>query len=550
MILLLAGGAAGYLLYSLVTLNKAFEDFTNQNVQLLSLAYEIQYEDLELTSAVKGIMIEPYNNAELDNYNQSAERIESLIDQAIPLLQHERSKEIFAELDQYNNELISLESQIISLARSDKESAMVIYHGDYRNVRTIFSKNLAEFTEIQNTRTAETIERNKEVMFVRSVISFIAIALAIIAGIGVAFTISNSITSRLSLVTTKLKELAQNEGDLTARLEIKSKDEIGHLAQSFNSMMGNIQHLIKEVKDMTVDVAASSEQLTASSTEAKLATDQVTVSIQQVAAHSETQMQGTEESLSALEEMTSTIQTIAESSSLASESSYEASQQADNGNEYIKKSVEQMSTVRVSVESAAQVVQRLEDRSIEINSILEVITAISNQTNLLALNAAIEAARAGEQGKGFAVVADEVRKLAEQSTASASQISELISEILKETSSAVDAMEKGTEDAYSGEEMMNRAGESFDQILSSIKKVSEQIDEVSSASQQIAASSQQVTASIDELASISKETAENGHTVAASSEETLASMEEISSSASSLSEMAEKLQRLVGKFKL
>ena len=196
------------------------------------------------------------------------------------------------------------------------------------------------------------------------------------------------------------------------------------------------------------------------------------------------------------------------------------------------------------------VIKDLDSKSAEIGKIIEVITGIADQTNLLALNAAIEAARAGEHGKGFAVVADEVRKLAELSRQSASQISGLIEVIQKETHQVVEMMNKGTVEISEGTQLVEETGRTFDQILKSIENVSSEIQEVSAISEEMSASVQQVNASIEEVTKIARDSVSSTAEIASATEEQLASMEEVASSSASLANLAENLREMVGKFKI
>ena len=214
-----------------------------------------------------------------------------------------------------------------------------------------------------------------------------------------------------------------------------------------------------------------------------------------------------------------------------SELSHHTTTQAEEGGKAVTNTVNQMNSIHESIMESNAMIKSLYERSKDISSILDVITGIADQTNLLALNAAIEAARAGEHGKGFAVVADEVRKLAEQSQQSAKEISEIVQGIQKDTESSVQLMTRVTGDVQAGVQVSNEAIEKFNQILQSTKEITPQMEDVSATAQQMSASVQEVTSIANELAVIAKGNATTSEEVAASSEEQLASMEEISASA-------------------
>ncbi len=244
------------------------------------------------------------------------------------------------------------------------------------------------------------------------------------------------------------------------------------------------------------------------------------------------------------------IHRIVESAQVVSDSSTNTADEAALGNESIQKAVRQMKAIGSSVETSATMVTQLSERSREIEKIIEVITGIASQTNLLALNAAIEAARAGEHGKGFAVVADEVRKLAELSRVSADQITTLIHEIQHDTEQVVSSMRVGTEEVKAGVAVVQEAGEAFHKISQAIKEVSGQIQEVSSATEQMSASVEEITASVEGMSQFAKASSANSQQVAQVSEEQLAAMEEITASVHSLADMAEELERLVHRFQV
>jgi methyl-accepting chemotaxis protein len=209
-----------------------------------------------------------------------------------------------------------------------------------------------------------------------------------------------------------------------------------------------------------------------------------------------------------------------------------------------------MRRIKDTIEPAAAKVKELGERSAEIGSIVEVIDDIAEQTNLLALNAAIEAARAGEHGKGFAVVADEVRRLAERSSKATKEISQLITAVQNGTAEAVAAMNEGTQEVEEGSKLALDAGKSLADILTAVEATNNQVQMISSAAQQMTASSTAVVKSTDNISSISEENAAAAEEVSASTEEMSVQVEDMAASAESLTKMAENLKVLVGRFNL
>ncbi len=374
-------------------------------------------------------------------------------------------------------------------------------------------------------------------------------ALAVIIAIVLALLISRVIAKPMIVMAKTAERIAS--GDLTSEeIKVRSRDEVGDLAGSFNEMSMNLRDLIRQVGSGAEQVAASAEQLTASAEQVSKATEQIALTVQDVAEGSEKQVRSVDESAKAIHEMSSAVQHIAANAHNVTSTSNHASEIAMEGNEGIRKAVDQMNSINLTVNGLAQAVQGLGERSQEIGQIVKVITEIASQTNLLALNAAIEAARAGVHGRGFAVVADEVRQLSEQSAQAARQIVQLIGTIQGETSLAVQSMEAGRKEVAAGIYVVNKTGESFEQIQRSVDEVANQIREVSSAAQQVSARMEQMVNSINIISDVADNASTGTQEVSAAAQEQIASMEEISASAAGLSKLSGDLNVLIGKFKV
>jgi len=382
------------------------------------------------------------------------------------------------------------------------------------------------------------------IMFVFLIILAVMIFVAIMA----TMLFTRKINNRLRVVTDAMEEAGK--GNFTMNIEVNSEDEIGQLTRSYNAMKSNLADIIRQVRLTSEQVAASAEELMASAHQTTQAINQATQSLNQVALGAETTVNGAKESARAMEELALGVQKIAESSSIVSEESIQAANESERGNATLQNAVVQMNSIERSVNDSAMLTRQLGIRSQEIGKIAELITSIASQINLLALNASIEAARAGENGRGFTVVANEVRKLAVQSADSAHQIDALIKGIQQDSKESVTAMDRVIAEVQSGKELVHEAGKKFETILQAIQNVAHKIQEVSAITEEISASSEEIAASVDETAKISEEASVNTQSIAAASEEQLASMDNISSSADSLSKMAQELEQLIMKFKI
>jgi methyl-accepting chemotaxis protein len=459
-------------------------------------------------------------------------------------------KKVAEALVAAEREYYEVASEAFTLIRDEQTVSVRLLMQEKGNP-AIFKLNSAaedamEYQQDTMQGTIETVTGN--VTAVSVVIIGISIA-AFVIGIAIAIFISRVISKPVQLVSRAAEEVAN--GNLAVeKINVKNKDEIGELAASFNAMTTNLRDLIFQVSSTSEQVASSAEEMMASADQTNAATNQVATAIQEVASGAELQGKNTEESSRAVGEMSVGIQKVAETTSTVAESASDTTRQAQYGHEALAKVINQMKSINQTTNETNTVIKDLDKKSAEIGKIIEVITGIADQTNLLALNAAIEAARAGEHGKGFAVVADEVRKLAELSRQSAKQISGLIEVIQKDTHSVVQMMNKGTVEIETGTQLVEDTGKTFNEILKSIENVSSEIQEVSAISEEMSASVQQVNASIEEVTRIARDSVASTAEIASATEEQMASMDEVATSSASLARLAEELREMVGKFKI
>ncbi len=359
---------------------------------------------------------------------------------------------------------------------------------------------------------------------VRQIQISIGIALLGILALSIllAWLVSRTVTGPIKAVVNTIKDIAQGEGDLTRRLPIAGKNEVGELSEWFNTFVGNLHNIISQVSGSSLQLASSALQLQQTS-------QQMTESIAQLSSQSTSLA-------TAGEEMSATSGDIASNCHHAATNAGGATQKATQGSAVVGHSIAVMNTIAERVQRAASTVDALGVRSEQIGAIIGTIEDIADQTNLLALNAAIEAARAGEQGRGFAVVADEVRALAERTTRATKEIGEMIKAIQKETKDAVSSMEQSVTQVEQGTSHAAESGRSLQEILDIINDVTEQISQIATAAEEQTATTREISSNVMNLNDLAQQ---NDH-----------SLRETAAAANDVARQAEELKRLVGHFKL
>jgi twitching motility protein PilJ len=306
-------------------------------------------------------------------------------------------------------------------------------------------------------------------------------------------SLQRSVTEFLTIVS----QIAR--GDLTLRGSV-TNDALGNVVDSVNYMLDNFTKVLERVRNAAIDVSSSANEILVSSEEMSSGASQ--------------QDQEITNTSSAVEELTVSMKQVSNNAEASAEAARRALDAAEQGNRAVRDTLEGMQRIRASVQATAKKIKSLGDRSLEISEIINVINDITEQTNLLALNAAIEAARAGEAGRGFAVVADEVRKLAEHSRTATKDIAALIKAIQAETNEAVVVMEEGTKEVEIGARLADQAGKALDAISSVVRQSAELVQEISLASKQQVRGTEGVANAMQIISNITRQTSQGARQTA------------------------------------
>ncbi len=325
-------------------------------------------------------------------------------------------------------------------------------------------------------------------------VGVIAAVVAMVVGGALVLLVIWRLSAQLRRTVDMMNDIAEGDGDLTQRLAVAGKDELGVLAEAFNRFIGRMQELISGVSDATSRVSASASQMSTTNEETSGHIRQQKSEIEQVA--------------TAMNEMSASVQEVARSAQDAAAAAQETDERSSEGRQEVNATVEQIEKLAGDVERAADVIQQLQGSSEDIGRVLDVIRGIAEQTNLLALNAAIEAARAGEQGRGFAVVADEVRTLAQRTQDSTHEIQAMIEALQSGTNQAVEVMHESRSRAGESVQQAERAGTSFEAIATGINRINEMTGLIASAAEEQSSVAEEVNRNINNIAGVAERTSE------------------------------------------
>ena len=486
-----------------------FTEITKAHSDLYKLLSWVnaKYEDKKISELGKDI---------LGHLKESGERLTKLMNApATDAGEKKQLQELLGLINDYNknaNDLIDLIQTDLNAATMYMGTADEVYQKIHKAFASLLS--LEEKLSSQQYGTAmSSFERTR-------ILVVVVLVVALLLSFGISALVQGIILGPVRKTVIITEGVAS--GDFTRRIALDSRDEIGQMAGTFDRLVEKLGAILGEVSKNSATVATSATQLSASSEQMATGSEEVAAQIRTIA--------------TAGEEMAMTSQEIARNCQLAAQRANDANHSASSGKTVVEETVRGMERIAKQVRTSAETVEILGQKSSQIGEIISTIEDIADQTNLLALNAAIEAARAGEQGRGFAVVADEVRALAERTTRATKEIGEMIKAIQRETSNAVDAMGEGVKEVESGTHRAAKSGEALQEILTRINEVTMQVNQIATAAEEQTATTTQISQNIQEITQVVHDTASSAH--------------ESARSTSQLSHLAEDLRLMVCQFKL
>jgi len=516
-ILVLLGGAS---YRTILTLDEAANQ-VDQKTMERDLATKVDTATLKESSGTRGFLLTGDDKI-LARDEEGKSEFKEAMEQLSSAEKSEDGKRLQAEIQRAHDAFRAVADREIQLRRQGKtKEALEVMttkagpaYGAVDEARNAFAARVDQTKKEVDTAQDADVASGK--LLILSLC-----AAGILLGIVVAFLIVRSVTGALSRMLALIQEIAANNLAV-ADIEVTSQDEIGKAGTALNGMKNSLRQMIQSIAGTAEHVASASEEISSSATEQSQG--------------AETQKDQTAQVATAMQEMSSTVLQVSENSNKAAESSRRAAETARHGGSIVDETLTKMRVIADSVSGTAKKMEELGKSSDQIGHIIGVIDDIADQTNLLALNAAIEAARAGEQGRGFAVVADEVRKLAERTTTATKEIAQMIKNIQDETKIAVTAMEEGNKQVEEGVKSTAQAGDSLKEIIHMSEEVGEMITHIATAATEQSSASEEINNNMEQIAKLVKESAVGAQQSAKACQD--------------LSGLALDLQKMVGNFKL
>lgn len=491
-------------LISMAALGNNINQLGNQRIpQSIILGDLTQSILLATTYLQKGFIAENKENLDkaVEGMLGTRKAITENFDKLKASLATEKGKELYQAMVDARKPNAAMRDKIVKALKDGNKQEAVALLGEYEPLQAAYLKsvnNMEDYVRELSKRSSEGSIHNVQITRVLIIaLGLLAVSVAIL----ISFSIIRSITRPLNEAVDTANRIAS--GDLTVSIENTGSNETGQLLAAMRTMVAKLKGVIGEMKRASENVASGSEQLSANS-------GQITRTMNE-------QSNRSSQIASATEEMSQTVMEIARSVSDIAQSSSETASVARKGAEVVENSIAESKTIVETVSTSSRVMQSLGEKSKQIGEIVDVINDIADQTNLLALNAAIEAARAGEQGRGFAVVADEVRKLAERTANATSEISQMIGSVQGEVTSAVESMDRTNDKVNVGLRYSLDAGEQLTTIVRSVTALQDLVQQIVTATDELSATSETINGDIQAVAGGAREISGGSDEIAQSS---------------------------------
>ena len=526
--------------------NDSTEQMVDEELALLIVNDNLTFSLSQRIAAARGYILfgdQMYKNL----FNQYTEESHEYEETLFTLTDSKASKEVIARSNDWEEMVLT---EVFERYDNGDTAGAASY---LRSSVEPYSNDLINEFEKLSTKRMDSINANAQSVTssaTRSLIFIFSISIFIILlGIIIALLTSSSIIKPINKVVERMKIIAF--GDLTSEpLEVPSKDEIGELAIAINQMQVMEKEVMEGIQMASEMLTNHSNELNQAANEVKSGSEQVAITMQELATGSESQATTASNLAVVMDNFTKKVQMTNKNGEKIKDSSEGVLSMTTEGKQYMEDSSRQMSKIDEIVLDAVFKMSVLDQQTNEINNLVVIIQKIADQTNLLALNAAIEAARAGEHGRGFAVVADEVRKLAEQVAVSITDITGFVGKIQTESKRVSDSLQVGYKEVEQGTSQISKTGETFNKINASVTKMVEEIKGISENLESIQTNSEIMNSSIEEIASVSEESAAGVEQTSAASQQITSSMDEVAENSEQLSDLAKGLAEMVGEFKV
>ncbi len=526
--------------------NASTEKMVDEELELLIVDDNLTFSLSQRIAAARGYILfgdQMYKNL----FNQYSEKSHEHEKTLLTLSDSKASKEVITRSNDWEQMVLT---EVFERYDNGDTAGAASY---LRSSVEPYSNDLINEFEKLTTQRKESIKANAQVVTDsgnRSLVSIIIISIFIILlGITIALLTSNSIIKPIKKVMERMNIIAY--GDLTSEpLRITEKDETGQLAMAINQMQVMEKEVMEGIQMASEMLTNHSNQLTQAANEVKSGSEQVATTMQELATGSEAQATTASNLSVVMDNFTKKVQSTNKSGERIKDSSMGVLSMTAEGKQYMEDSSHQMAKIDEIVLDAVFKMATLDNQTKEINHLVVIIQKIADQTNLLALNAAIEAARAGEHGRGFAVVADEVRKLAEQVAVSIADITGFVGKIQAESMKVSESLQTGYTEVQEGTSQIKKTGDTFNKINASVTTMVKGIKDISDNLESIQANSEIMNGSIEEIASVSQESAAGVEETSAASQEITSSMDEVAENSEQLADLAKGLADMVGEFKV